>query len=355
MKEFVCLTNMKWIFILLLTVSNCSSGTLEQPAPEAEQDTSPIRAERIHGISLTASSRVMSEEVFQSIKKTHANYVCLLPFAFMRSNEPRVRFNTAHQWWGERPEGIAACAAYAHRNGLNVMVKPQIWMHNAFTGDIKFEREEDWKQFEETYSQYILGMLRLADSVHAELFCLGTELDSFVKLRPAYWSNLIDSARKIFNGQLTYAENWDCYHDFPFWSKLDYIGINAYFPLSDEATPSAETLSKSWKQYGAAMKALSQKSERPVLFTEFGYRSVDYCAREPWDAYSASGTNMKAQSSAYESLFKECWSQPWMAGGFCWKWFDANTEPDVSHETDYTPQGKPAEAVLRAWYAVDRN
>jgi hypothetical protein len=162
---------------------------------------------------------------------------------------------------------------------------------------------------------------------------------------------LIDTVRSVYHGKITYAENWDCYNEFPFWSKLDYIGINAYFPLCDESTPSVESLTKGWKKYCEPMHALSLKAGRPVLFTEFGYRSIDYCAKKPWEAYDDAEKNYQAQQNAYEALFSECWSQPWFAGGFSWKWFDSNTAPDVSKETDYTPQGKPAQEVLKKWYS----
>ena len=297
----------------------------------------------------------MESVAFDSLKQVHANYVCLLPFAFMRSNEPKIYFNSKHQWWVERPEGVAACIAMAHHAGMKVMVKPQIWMHDHFTGDIQFRDEAQWKEFEENYTAYIFSLLHISDSMKADMFCLGTELDSFVKIRPQYWEHLIDTVRSIYSGKLTYAENWDCYHDFPFWQKLDYIGINAYFPLSDEATPTAESLKNGWKKYCEPMQELSVKTGRQILFTEFGYRSIDYCARQPWNAYDSSPKNYEAQRNAYESLFSTCWNESWFAGGFSWKWFDERTEPDVSFETDYTPQGKPAASVLRNWYAKSAN
>jgi hypothetical protein len=346
---------MKWVIIALLVLGQCAPGLNVKEDAAAESSAPPANEYRIRGVSLTAAASPMTQEVFDDLTRVGADYVCLLPFAFMRSKEPKIYFNTNRQWWGERLEGVAACIQLAHQAGLRVMVKPQIWMHNSFTGDIRMETEEQWQQLEQNYRAYIFSFLRVADSLHAEIFCLGTELDSFVKLRPRFWSHLIDSAREVYDGKLTYAENWDCYHDFPFWQKLDYIGINAYFPLSHEATPTVSVLEKGWKKFSGEMKALNEKEKRPVLFTEFGYRSVDYCAREPWDAYAGAPKNFTAQQNAYESLFRECWNEPWFDGGFCWKWFDKNTEPDVSHETDYTPQEKPAEEVLRQWYSGARN
>jgi len=341
---------MKRLAAVIIFFNSCASPT-SQPQSAAKDDNQSA-AGKINGVSLAAPPRAISENEFSDIAASGANYVCLLPFAFMRSHQPNVYFNSTHQWWGETPQGISECVRLAHDHGMKVMIKPQIWMHDYFTGNITFQNENDWKQFERDYTAYIFSFVEVADTMHAEMFCIGTELDSFVLHRPQYWSHLIDTIRSVYHGQITYAENWDCYSDFPLWNKLDYIGINAYFPLSDASTPAVNELAKGWKKYCEPMHALSEKTGKPVVFTEFGYRSVDYCAKQPWDAYDNSKMNYLAQQNAYEALFHECWNQQWFAGGFCWKWFSKNNYPDVTQETDYTPQGKPAAQVLKNWYSA---
>jgi hypothetical protein len=61
--------------------------------------------------------------------------------------------------------------------------------------------------------------------------------------RPEYWSQLIKKIKKIYSGN--YAANWDDFDKVPFWNELDYIGIDAYFPLSDATTPSVLELNDS--------------------------------------------------------------------------------------------------------------
>jgi len=41
-----------------------------------------------------------------------------------------------------------------------------------------------------------------------------------------------------------------------FWDELDYIGIQAYFPLVDNKYPTAEEISKGWNDYFPAMEAI---------------------------------------------------------------------------------------------------
>ena len=83
-------------------------------------------------------------------------------------------------------------------------------------------------------------MAKIADSLGVEMLCIGTEWKSAVRERPQFWSNVIDSVRKVYQGKLTYAANWDDYDDVPFWSKLDYIGVNAYWPLAKTKTPTID-------------------------------------------------------------------------------------------------------------------
>lgn len=341
------LMKMYWLFIFFLVACKSPDVKISNSNPVVQESAS---LKKINGISLVAAPHPIDSSEFNVLTKVDANYVCLLPFAFVRNGEPKVYYNTGHQWYGESPAGIAACIKMAHQNGLRVMIKPQIWMHNGFTGDLMFRNETDWKKFEQSYTSYIFQLLPLADSLHAEMFCLGNELDSFAMQRKTYWSHLIDTARSMFHGKLIYAENWDCYDRFPLWNKLDYIGTNAYFPLCTSKTPSVDELLKKWKDHFEKLKTYSAKFSKQILFTEYGYRSIDYATKEPWDSYCNSPSNNEAQKNAYEAFYQTFWNEEWCAGGFSWKWIDSNSETDVPIETDYTPQGKPAMDVLKKWY-----
>ncbi|MGB3075646.1 MAG: hypothetical protein WBB36_10010 [Chitinophagales bacterium] len=340
------------LFILLYLFS--SPANLSAPAikKEASLMTPFAPGNKINGASIVGSSSPMDESEFNRLDSLHVNYVCLLPFAFVEEGKPKVYYNTGFQWWGERPEGIASCIRMAHAHGMQVMVKPQLWVsHGKFTGELTFKSEAEWKQFEESYSSYLFQLLEVADSLHAEYFCLGTELNYFVRARSSYWSLLIDAARKRYSGQLTYAENWDCYEDFPYWNKVDAIGVNAYFPLSDSSTPPVEELLNKWDPHFQKMKSLATKTGKQILFTEYGYRSIDYAAQRPWESYTDGIMNLQAQQNGYEALFEKFWQEPWMAGGFFWKWFDAHTDADIPVNLDFTPQEKPAIKVIQQWYS----
>jgi hypothetical protein len=334
-----------WIFMLSSCVGN-------QPSKFEDSSNAPsIRSNKINGIALTAPGRPVGDSLFISFKRDYANWVCLLPFAFVPFNKPEVYYNAHFQMWGERTEGIMDCANKAHAQNMKVMLKPQLWIgHGEYTGSLNFQDSLQWKSFENSYSNYILKMAAVADSCHVDLLCIGTELNSFINLRCSYWMNLIDSVRKVYHGKLTYAENWDCYARCALWTKLDYIGVNAYFPLCTTVNPSLSELKTQWIPFVDSLKNLSVRENKPVLFTEYGYRSIDACSAKPYESYSRANSNYEAQRSAFEALFESCWNQPWFAGGFAWKWFDSPDEMDMPMEIDYCFQGKPAEQVLRKWY-----
>jgi hypothetical protein len=234
-----------------------------------------------------------------------------------------------------------------------VMVKPQIWITNgAFTGNLDMKSEADWETFEASYEKFILLFAEMAEETQSDIFCVGTELKTFIDERPEFWGQLIQKIKEVYHGKLTYAANWDEYAKTPFWSELDYIGVNAYFPLCERQNPTRETLTEGWKPWKDKMKALAQEQDRPILFTEFGYRSMDFTGKKPWLVdRNQENVNLEAQARATQVLFDEFWNEDWFAGGFVWKWFMEHEKVGGADDNRFTPQNKPAESVIREQYA----
>lgn len=309
-------------------------------------------SEKINGISFVASRNEVKPEDLQPVLNVNANAIAVMPFAFMHGlDQPEISFNSERQWWGEREEGVKKTIAMAHEENLSVMLKPQIWIRGAFTGDLKMKSETGWKKLEEQYQNYILFYAKLAESENVDLFCIGTELNSFVQARPEFWNELISKVKEIYNGKLTYAENWDKVEEVHFWKELDYIGADAYFPLSDEAAPTVAQLSRGWRPIKKNLKRLAEKEDKPVLFTEYGYRNIDFTAKEPWNfSRELTSLNFGAQARALSAVYEEVWPEDWFAGGFLWKWHHNHANAGGLEDSEYTPQNKPAEKVVRENY-----
>jgi hypothetical protein len=335
--------------LLVLTAHSCS----EPAAATATSTEQPVQRSTplIAGFGFEAPPKPVDSSVFSAMQRCGGNWVALMPYAFVPAGKAEIWFNNERQWWGERSDGIIACTQLARRQKQSIMLKPQLWIGGGtFTGTYTLADTAQWKMFEFNYTRYIVHYARLADSLSIELLCIGTELAEFTKARPDYWSQLIDTVRSVYKGKLTYAENWDAWNKFPHWNKLDYIGVDAYFPLSKQATPSTGELITLWKPHSEALKEASNKYSKPILFTEFGYRSCNAATAEPWVSDTDAPVNLAAQENAYEALFRTFVPQNWFAGGFVWKWH-AGHDAGGNYNNDYTPQNKPALKRIAAWYA----
>ena len=116
---------------------------------------------------------------------------------------------------------------------------------------------------------------------------------------------------------MTYAANWDEYKRVVFWDDLDFIGIDAYFPLSDLQSPTIEDFEMGWKNHKQVIFDFHLKFDKPILFTEFGYRSSDFNGKEPWAANRFEGKiNQVNQENGLQAIHNQFWKEEW----FC-RWF----------------------------------
>jgi len=333
MQTFKCL-----IFsVLLITLSACTGNGQE----------------KINGVSFVASPDKADQSHVTPVVSINANYAAVMPFGFIKNlKHPDIIHNTDRQWFGETRAGAKQYIEELRKQNIKIMVKPQIWVwRGEFTGKITMASEEDWKALEASYSSFILEYAALAEETKAEILCIGTELESFVKHRPDYWTNLIKDIRAKYSGKLTYAANWDEFKRTPFWDQLDYIGVDAYFPVSDEQTPTFETCVEGWKAHKNIIAKMAEDHKKPVLFTEYGYRSVDYAGKEPWQSdRSMNKVNLEAQVNTTKALYETFWNESWFAGGFIWKWFIDYDKVGGKNNPMFTPQNKPVEEIIKAYY-----
>lgn len=309
---------------------------------------------KINGISFVASSEKVNLEHIEPVQKLNANHASIMPFGFIKNvNNPTIYYNTKNQWYGERIEGTRQYIEVLHQQNIQVMLKPQIWIsHGVFTGYLKMNNEEDWLTLEESYRNFIIDFAKLAQETKVSIFCIGTEMELFIKNRPAFWKRLLLEIKEEFSGKLTYAANWDEYKRVPFWNELDFIGIDAYFPVSKSKTPTIEESKIGWDQWKKEMKSISDSINKKVLFTEFGYRSVDFSGKEPWKSDRNSGdVNIVAQNNTTIALFEKFWTEEWFAGGYIWKWFLNHHKVGGMENNMFTPQNKPVEKIIREYYS----
>ena len=318
--------------------------------------------EKITGTSLEAPRNAFNADNLAPIVSIASEWVAIIPYAYSTPGSPNVTFNYSRQYWGERSEGVKTSIDHARSLGLKVMIKPHIWVRGqGWPGDFTLNSEQDWLTWEEDYTDYILTFAEIAEEKDVELFSIATEYRHLVSEKPEVWRRIIKKIKQVYSGQLTYAANWDNYESVTFWDEIDYIGIDAYFPLAESKNPSVEEINTSWQPTKDKLKAFSEQWDRPILFTEYGYQSVDYAAAGHWKHNQDTlSVNQLAQANAYESLYQTFWNEEWFKGGFLWKWhlntnFRRNRQSNrrYSYDKRFTPQGKIAEEVIKKWYSTE--
>ena len=313
----------------------------------------PVRPALIKGINLEGPRNPFALHELGPIDSLGFNWVSLVPYAFSIPGETFVRWQAERKYyyWGESLTGIAHCIEMAHSKGMKVMVKPHLWVKNqGWPGDFDLKDSGAWAVWEKDYRDYVLAFAKLSDSLSVELFCIGTEVRQSVKQRPEFWRSLVHDVRQVYSGQLTYAANWDNYHNVTFWEDLDYIGVDGYFPLSDKPKPNKEQLLRAWRPIKKDLAKFSQTYNRPLLFTEYGYRSMIYSAGEHWNMKESElTTDMWAQRTAYDAFYETFNTESWYAGGFLWKWSVPHQRSGGVNNSRFTPQNKPTEEVIYRW------
>ena len=232
--------------------------------------------------------------------------------------------------------------------GLSVTLKPQIDLNSGdWRGAIQPLSPSTWFT---SYEAMIDHYADLARQGGATMLVIGTELKTMSGA--AYtgrWEQIVASVRRRFGGRLTYAANWNEYQQVQFWGDLDYIGVDAYYPLSASGSPTATSLLAAWtsRGYVDALASESRAFGKQVLFTEIGYRSIAGSTAHPniWD--SGGSYDMNEEANAYQAAFQAFSGRSWFAGMYWWSW--PATLPASGWNGDYTPTDKPAESVLRSW------
>ena len=244
-----------------------------------------------------------------------------------------------------------------HRRGMSVLLKPHVDVQDgSWRGELQPSDLDLWFA---SYEAFISHYAQIAAQNGVRLFSVGTEL---VTLSGASyrddWDSVIDAVRAHYSGDLTYAANWGQkpdaeYLNVSFWDRLDLAGVDAYFPLSDEADPSLAQLVAGWSDYDGQcwtcdLAEWQASLGKPVLFTEIGYGSRDYAAQEPWLADTGS-PNCDLQARAYRAAIEVFQEEAWFQGMFWWTWTPFSDAGGCC-DRGFTPQNKPAAAYLQSVY-----
>ncbi len=305
----------------------------------------------------------------QDLKKNNIEWLTFVPYGSQKDyNTTDLTYHRHDAMYQLRIDSMwRSKIEVAHQAGLKVFLKPHIWLYqpsdSKWRSDIFFDSSTKWKIWSEAYRDFILRYAKLAEDNHIEMYCIGTELTRITLEKPTFWTDLIAEVKKVYSGKLTYAANWyEEYEKITFWDQLDFIGIQAYFPLTKSKNPTLENLSKGWNRFLPTLQQTSQRFNRPILFTELGYKSTSDSAITPWEWIEfgkdyKDKLSLETQSHCYVSFFENVWDHSWFAGAHLWQ-MRSNLENENHHESikfDFTPQNKPAMDIITKGFGEDLN
>lgn len=236
----------------------------------------------------------------------------------------------------------------ARARGLRALVFPILTVRQTRMGEWRGAlRPSDASAWWLAYERFILHYAALAADGSAAALLIGSELGFSEGWRDR-WYHLISGVERVFTGRLVYSANWDHYRAISFLPRLDHLGISAYFELTGRTDASEAELTRAWRRAAAELTAHARASGISLWLTEVGYPSRDGAAARPWD-YGATGpVDLEEQRRCFAALVAAWDGQADLAGLFVWNWWGEGGPRD----RDYTPRGKPAEAVLRAWFGA---
>lgn len=310
-----------------------------------------IRCERRHpkagagsfqkGVNFTAEwpdkyNSLRARSLLTRLTDFGVNSVALVPYGFCRSGSTEVRFNGRRAW--ERDAALGEMSRLAHEHGMRVFLKPQLWVPRGFPGKLVYSTDRETRAWFAGYEAFVEHYATLAGRIGADLFAVGVEFSRLIR-HERKWRRLIGLTRQWYSGPLIYAANWGPeFETIRFWDALDYIGLNDYYPLPDDL---------STDRLVEKVRRVHRRFQRPVIFSEAGFPSLETANREPWDE-TPRKISLEEQARCYEAILRAFYPQPWVDGIYWWK-VGSNGfggPADGSH----TPWGKPAMEVVARWY-----
>ena len=241
----------------------------------------------------------------------------------------------------------------AHKRNFTVMVRPvldeaSLYLDNQWRGSIEPEDRESWFQ---SYTEIILKYSQLAAEEEADIMCIGTEFSS-LETETDQWLKLIEEVRSLYGGQLTYSVNWNRTYNgnIEFWEELDFIGIDAFFPLDAPLEATTAELIEAWQPWVEIINDLKASYNMPVVFTEIGAVPQAGSYQTPWRWLTMDRADLEveidleAQSNYYAATCETVYE---LVNGIYWWNFELDPPADPENDPSFNPTGKPAANVIR--------
>ena len=337
------------------------AGTWGHGKSAATNDTPasgpPMQSMQYRGLAIQVQSGYRPLEhylpLLREVKELGANTVLLCTAGFMEHAESQTIYIEARKT--PAPDEFIAIVRAAREQDLQVILMPIVLLARPRGSEWRgVIQPPDWDDWWRQYREFITYFCTIAREGQATALMVGSELVSTEKFTDR-WLEIIALAREHFyGGLLGYSANWDHYRPIKFWEKLDFVGMTSYFTLADRESPTVEEIVARWEPVYEEITEWQRKVGKPIVFTEVGWCSQEGAATAPWNYYhnqKATPAGHEEQRRLYQAFLNVWDGVPHIAGAIWWEWArDGGGAGDFG----YTPRGKPAEQVLRAWFDKHR-
>jgi hypothetical protein len=314
---------------------------------------------------------------FAEARNTGANWVTLTRRGAVQGLGQRLNY-TDLPALAPLPYDWLTLAQQARNSGLRVALHPATCQYTPY-GNCEYWNGLNtggnfWNEWFSAYERYVLSQADLAQQAGAEMLVIGD-----YKLRPALpgepeaapdadtrWRNLIKNVRAKYNGLLAFEllMGQSIWPNAPaFLDSVDVIRIAWWGTLATTSTPLiADMTTTAGGLMDANLKPLADRFKKPIVIIA-AYYSADgaatHCIKnaagqcrsfEDFDPTSAAandiGLDLAEQADAYSAMLTALNSRPWINGFATFGYQPIALLRDKS----LSVRGKPAEAVLSAWF-----
>jgi len=324
--------------------------------------SSGTSGEYIQGMTLPGWSREglsgrISQDALTGISRIGSEWVAIISTGYQ--NDPLSTVIYPDPEWTVSPASLKHAVRTAHSVGLKVLLKPHLNLaveqkdNHMWRGMVKPRTSKETEAWFESYRKFLMPYIDLAIQEKIEMVSLGVELKGMSGCTEQ-WRALAAAVRKEgYTGKLTYSGHHETFTKVKFWDCLDYIGLDFYLGATHTHRPSLKNIIDGYRKHASRLKRISEKSGRPILFTEVGFNNLDGCNKWPWHwSSNAASLDNCEQAACYHAVLEVFPREEWFAGMFWWCWETGG--PPLPSQPSYSPQSKLAELILEAYYKGEK-
>ncbi|MEM7576295.1 MAG: glycoside hydrolase TIM-barrel-like domain-containing protein [Planctomycetota bacterium] len=316
------------------------------------------------------------ETAVQEVYDAGFDEVSLSPVRYLDTSTGSIATSSQR---GAELAHVEAGVVRAKQLGMTVTVNPFVEFADSF----------DWRgtwdptpsssvsnTFWADYQSYINEVAVMAEANGADSLNVGTELRALTR-NPGNnerWHSLIDSADRRFSGQLGYAANWDNFDNAnlaeAIWDHdaIDYLGIDAYFPIVTESEADASgaypnedfigIVEDNWNELidGRILPFVNARQDGeglPVVFTEYGLRPSNR-ATVQHGAVQGNTVDTDEQIMGFDGLLRALDGRQEdgdILGMHIWQWGMEGSNGSIWNMDDDLPANQPNNVAATQWLA----